>query len=186
MSCVSLETCKTTLDVCLTSMWDEGKLVLDSGCKLGKCPYTRTDGKDTGHYLNMIGPSYTHVVCGFGFKENGGMLSTQNFGRERARTLARLPATTPAAPRHRRRRSAASAMACSTARQPRSAPTPRLASSPAARATKACVTTRPPRQRARLAHAVSSMSACSSVSTRTAGTARPRRWASAIRVRAGR
>ena len=70
-SCTSLETCKKTLDGCLVQMWDEGKIVLDTG--------STKFSHETGHYLNMIGTSYTHVVCGFGFTAKGGMLSTQNF-----------------------------------------------------------------------------------------------------------
>lgn len=68
-SCSSLDSCKTMLDGCLKSMWDEGELVLD-----GQTSWSTS----TGHYWNMIG-NHEHVVCGFGFDENGKVLASQNF-----------------------------------------------------------------------------------------------------------
>eukprot|EP00415_Alexandrium_ostenfeldii_P000079 UN0079 len=68
--CSSLEGCKKTVDGCLQSMWDEGKMVLDTGAKWSS---------KTGHYYNMINKDRKYVSCGFGFDDSGKMLATQQF-----------------------------------------------------------------------------------------------------------
>jgi len=69
-SCGSYDDCRQTLIGCLQQMWDEGKIVLDTG---------NTEwGTSTGHYWNMLGNA-KYAACGFGFDSDGGMLATQNF-----------------------------------------------------------------------------------------------------------
>jgi len=51
-------------------MWDEGKIVLDTGSTKWSMA--------TGHYWNMLSKS-EFATCGFGFDSQGRMLTTQTF-----------------------------------------------------------------------------------------------------------
>merc|ERR1719367_2641303 len=69
--CHNMQDCKGKLDHCLSTMFDEGKIVLDTGIT--------TWTPETGHYWNMISPDYGYVVCGFGFDDQNLMVSMQNY-----------------------------------------------------------------------------------------------------------
>jgi len=66
-TCDSLATCKLQLDGCLSSMYDEG------------IEYVTGGGGVTGHYDNMVSSEWTHVVCGFGFTDDGAAWMNQDF-----------------------------------------------------------------------------------------------------------
>jgi len=68
-NCKTYASCKNVLFDCLKQMWDEGKIVLDTG----NTKWT----PNTGHYLAMVNAKST-VACGFGFDSKGKMLATQN------------------------------------------------------------------------------------------------------------
>jgi len=67
--CNDYFSCKETLFSCFRGMYDEGRIVLDTG---------EADFWKVGHYLNMIG-SGAYVGCGFGFDNQGHMVATQQF-----------------------------------------------------------------------------------------------------------
>lgn len=68
-SCTTLASCQKTLDGCLTQMWDEGKIVLDTG--------STTWTMATGHYWNMLAGNL--LTCGFAWNDKNQIVMTQNF-----------------------------------------------------------------------------------------------------------